>query len=133
VVVSGQFLLDSEANLRGSAARMSEHAGNTCLTRGHLHAADHQNHRGVGTVADVDAAKRSTSKSITARSLPWTGQPCKMDFAVKDKTALARLKKGARSSSRLHGKPDRGGRLRARQNRACRRQAVIRRLISAGR
>ena len=107
VVVSGQFLLDSEANLRGSAARMSEmpeapaHAGSA--SKG-----GQANHRGAGTVTDIDLAKgRVQIDHGPIPSMSWPAM--QMDFAVGDKAALGRLKKGDKVDFQVRGKPNPDG------------------------
>jgi Cu(I)/Ag(I) efflux system membrane fusion protein len=82
VVVSGQFLLDSEASLRSTTTRMSDMPAPGASKGGDV------NHRGAGKVTDVDPAK---------------------GFAAKDKAELLRLKKGDAVEFEVRGKPDPDG------------------------
>jgi Cu(I)/Ag(I) efflux system membrane fusion protein len=105
VVVSGQFLLDSEANLRGSAARMSEMPGAPAAAAAPASKGGQPNHRGSGTVTEVDAAKGHVQLDHGAiPSMSWPAM--QMGFAVSDKAALARLKKGDRVEFEVRGKPN---------------------------
>jgi Cu(I)/Ag(I) efflux system membrane fusion protein len=102
VVVSGQFLLDSEANLRSSATRMSAPPADTAPKLGET------GHRATGTITDIDAAKGRVQ--IDHGPIPTLGWPAmQMGFAVKDKADLARLGKGARVDFELRGKPTSDG------------------------
>jgi Cu(I)/Ag(I) efflux system membrane fusion protein len=108
VVVSGQFLLDSEANLRGSAARMSDMPGTPAPPAAPSSRGGPPNHRGVGTVADVDATKGHVQ--LDHGPIPSMNWPAmQMDFAVRDKPALARLKKGDKVEFEMQGKPNAEG------------------------
>ena len=102
VVVSGQFLLDSEANLRGSAVRMSEMPGTTAAKGGA------PIHRGTGTVTDIDLAKGHVE--LDHGPIPSINWPAMhMGFPVADKAALAGIRKGDKVDFEMRGKPTAGG------------------------
>jgi Cu(I)/Ag(I) efflux system membrane fusion protein len=102
VVVSGQFLLDSEASLRGIATRMGDMPDKGGATGGDT------THRGEGKVTEVDPAKgRVELDHGPIASMKWPAM--KMGFAVKDKGELARLKKGDSVQFELQGKPNAEG------------------------
>ena len=102
VVVSGQFLLDSEASLRSSATRMSDMPA-TSTSKGGEAA-----HRGTGKVIDIDPAKgRVELDHGPIPSMKWPAM--KMGFAVKDKGELARLKKGDSVEFEVSSKPNPDG------------------------
>jgi Cu(I)/Ag(I) efflux system membrane fusion protein len=102
VVVSGQFLLDSEANLRSSATRMSAPPADEAAKPGE------PAHRVTGTITDIDAAKGRIQ--IDHGPIPSLGWPAmQMGFAVKDKAELARLGKGAKVEFELRAKPTSDG------------------------
>ncbi|HWQ40044.1 MAG TPA: efflux RND transporter periplasmic adaptor subunit [Burkholderiales bacterium] len=88
VVVSGQFLIDSEASLKGAIARL-EAAATEPLKR--MPAA--AGHVAQGTVESLDAA---AGKVVISHgpvvTLDWP--PMTMGFAVKDKALLERLAPG---------------------------------------
>jgi Cu(I)/Ag(I) efflux system membrane fusion protein len=91
VVVSGQFLIDSEASLRGALARL-EGGG----------------HPGKGKVTDVLAEKgRVELDHGPIPSLKWPGMT--MEFVVEDKAALANLKKGDSVEFEVRGEPTKDG------------------------
>ena len=99
VVLSGQFLIDSEASLSATVARLE---GNT---KENL---SKENHRGSGTVASVDAAGgRVELDHGPISSLQWPSM--KMGFLVEDKSQLAALKPGDRVQFELRPKPDADG------------------------
>jgi Cu(I)/Ag(I) efflux system membrane fusion protein len=105
VVVSGQFLLDSEANLRGSTARMSEMPGAPATPAAPASKGGQTNHRGTGTVTEIDAAKGHVQLDHGAiPSMSWPAM--QMGFAVSDKAVLARLKKGDKVEFEVRGKPN---------------------------
>jgi len=93
VVLSGQFLIDSEASLSATVARLEGTA---------------QTHQGRGVVEDVDAAKGLVQlEHAPIPALQWPAMT--MEFRVEDKTQLARLKKGAAVEFELRAKPDADG------------------------
>jgi membrane fusion protein, copper/silver efflux system len=104
VVVSGQFLLDSEATLRGSATRMSDMPGaSPAPAKG-----GRPIHHGAGTVTDIEAAKGQIQ--LDHGPIPSMNWPAmQMGFAVTDKAALARLKKGDKVEFEMQGKPNAEG------------------------
>jgi Cu(I)/Ag(I) efflux system membrane fusion protein len=90
VVLSGQFLIDSEANLTGTLARLEG------------------NHKGVGKIVSVDAAKGKVDLDHQPIvSLQWPAMS--MEFSVADKRQLAALKPGDRVEFELRAKPDADG------------------------
>jgi Cu(I)/Ag(I) efflux system membrane fusion protein len=92
VVLSGQFLLDSEASLSGTVARLE----------------GLQDHKGRGTVVSVDAAGGHVELEHEAiASLQWPGMT--MGFAVEDRKQLVKLKRGDVVEFELRAKPDQDG------------------------
>jgi membrane fusion protein, copper/silver efflux system len=99
VVVSGQFLLDSEANLRSSVVRMSE------MSTAPAAKGKQASHRGTGTVTEIDPAKGRVQ--IDHGAIPSMSWPAmQMGFAVPDKAALSRLRKGDKVEFEMRGKPN---------------------------
>jgi Cu(I)/Ag(I) efflux system membrane fusion protein len=97
VVASGQFLIDSEASLKGALDRL-EASG----------AAAPALHKGRGTVTGVDAAKgRLEIDHEAIASLKWPRMT--MEFTVADRKALEKLKKGDAVEFELHGEADKDG------------------------
>jgi len=98
VVLSGQFLIDSEASLSATVARLE----------GTQPAVPQQMHKGRGTVSELDAAKgRVELDHEPIASLQWPRM--KMGFLVEDKGQLAALKKGDAVEFELRAKPDQDG------------------------
>jgi membrane fusion protein, copper/silver efflux system len=96
VVLSGQFLIDSEASLSGTTARLEGLQEQPAA------------HKGRGTVVSVDAAGGHVELEHEAiASLQWPGMT--MGFAVEDRKQLAKLKKGDAVEFELRGKPDKDG------------------------
>jgi Cu(I)/Ag(I) efflux system membrane fusion protein len=94
VVLSGQFLIDSEASLSATVAR--------------LEASPQEMHRGSGTVISVDPAGGSIELDHgPIASLQWPSM--KMGFLVEDKSQLAALKPGDSVQFELRPKPDADG------------------------
>jgi Cu(I)/Ag(I) efflux system membrane fusion protein len=92
VVASGQFLIDSEASLRTALSRLEGEAS----------------HKGTGKVTAVDAARgRIELDHAPIPSLKWPQMT--MEFAVKDKAALAGLRTGDAVEFELTGEPDPAG------------------------
>ena len=90
IVLSGQFLIDSEASLAGTLARLEG------------------SHKGAGKVVSVDAAKgRIDLDHEPIASLQWPAMS--MNFAVADKRQLAMLKPGDRVEFELRAQPDKDG------------------------
>ena len=93
VVLSGQFLIDSEASLSATVDRLEGSA---------------QTHKGRGVVEDLDAANgRVQLEHAPIPALQWPAMT--MEFVVADKTQLARLKKGAAVEFEMRAKPDADG------------------------
>jgi Cu(I)/Ag(I) efflux system membrane fusion protein len=92
VVVSGQFLLDSEASLSGALARLE----------------GPQAHRGRGKVLAVDAKEgRVELDHEPIASLKWPRMT--MSFVVKDKSQLARIREGDTVEFEMRGEPGKEG------------------------
>jgi Cu(I)/Ag(I) efflux system membrane fusion protein len=92
VVASGQFLIDSEASLRTALTRLEGDAA----------------HKGSGKVTSVDPQKaRVEIDHGPIPSLKWPAMT--MEFAVEDKAALARLKKGDAVEFEVRERPDKDG------------------------
>jgi Cu(I)/Ag(I) efflux system membrane fusion protein len=91
VVVSGQFLIDSEASLRSTLTRL-EGAG----------------HVGRGKVTDLHIAKGRIELDHEAiPSLKWPGMT--MEFLVEDKSALRTLKRGDAVEFEVRAEPTKDG------------------------
>jgi Cu(I)/Ag(I) efflux system membrane fusion protein len=102
VVASGQFLIDSEASLKGTLDRLE--APGTAPAA----AVPRAMHKGRGKVTAVDAAKgRVELDHEPIPSLKWPRMT--MEFVVSDKAALARLRKGDRIEFELRGEADKDG------------------------
>lgn len=100
VVASGQFLIDSEASLKGTLDRL-EAPGTPAAVAPSMH-------KGRGKVTAVDAAKgRVELDHEPIPSLKWPRMT--MEFVVGDKAALARLKKGDAIEFELRGEADKEG------------------------
>jgi membrane fusion protein, copper/silver efflux system len=100
VVLSGQFLIDSEASLSATVSRVEGTQPQTPGTE--------TTHKGRGTVAALDAQKGRVELDHEAiPSLQWPGM--KMGFLVQDKNQLAKLKKGDIVEFELRAKPDSDG------------------------
>jgi Cu(I)/Ag(I) efflux system membrane fusion protein len=98
VVLSGQFLIDSEASLSATVARLegAQASGNEAT------------HKGRGTVSEVDAAKgRVELEHEAIPSMQWPKM--KMGFLVEDKAQLSRLKAGDAVEFELRAKPGQDG------------------------
>lgn len=94
VVLSGQFLIDSEASLTSSIARLEE--------------AKPMLHKGRGKVLAVDArVGRLEMEHEAIASLQWPSMT--MGFAVADRRALAQLKPGDAVEFEIPGKPNADG------------------------
>jgi membrane fusion protein, copper/silver efflux system len=99
VVASGQFLVDSEASLKSALDRLEAPA--EAPAKGAMHS-------GRGTVTSVDAAKgRVELDHEPIASLKWPRMT--MEFAVQDKAALSKLKKGDPVEFEMRGEPDKNG------------------------
>jgi Cu(I)/Ag(I) efflux system membrane fusion protein len=95
VVLSGQFLIDSEATLSGALARLSAPPAATVKGRGKV-------------VGIVDAkAGRIELEHEPIPELQWPSMT--MEFAVQDKAKAAALKPGARVEFVMRREPDKDG------------------------
>ncbi len=93
VVLSGQFLIDSEASLSATVARLES---------------VQEVHRGRGTVSELDAASGRVELDHEAiPSMQWPQM--KMGFLVEDKRQLAQLKQGDAVEFELRARPDSEG------------------------
>ena len=102
VVVSGQFLIDSEASLNSALTRLQGGEAPTgTSTGGHDHAG--QMHGAEGTVKSIDAAEGTLVLAHgPVPSLDWPAMT--MGFSVEDKTLLSKVKAG--QAVRFQFKPD---------------------------
>jgi len=99
VVASGQFLIDSEASLKGTLDRLE--APGAAPAKGAMH-------KGHGRITAIDRAKgRVELDHDPIPSLKWPGMT--MEFVVGDKASLARLKKGDAVEFELLGDADKDG------------------------
>jgi Cu(I)/Ag(I) efflux system membrane fusion protein len=99
VVVSGQFLIDSEAGLRGALDRLLVRAPAS---------APNAMHRGTGKVSAVDAAKGEVELDHDPiATLKWPRMT--MGFHVRDKAQLGGVKPGDRVEFELRGEPGKEG------------------------
>ena len=97
VVLSGQFLIDSEASLSATVSRLESTPAQTPSS-----------HRGQGTVTDVDPAKgRVALDHQPIASLQWPRMT--MEFMVEDKAQVSKLKKGDLVEFELRAKPEPDG------------------------
>jgi len=103
VVVSGQFLIDSEAGLRGALQRLEAPAQAQAGSPGAA-----APHKGTGEVTGVDAAKgRLELHHDPISTLKWPHMT--MEFALRDKALAAGLKPGDRIEFELRGEQDKAG------------------------
>jgi Cu(I)/Ag(I) efflux system membrane fusion protein len=103
VVLSGQFLIDSEASLSGTIARLegAEEKPASPANQAALH-------KGRGTVTELDAKEGRVE--IDHEPIPAMQWPrMKMGFRVENKNQLAAFKKGDRVEFELRPKPDNDG------------------------
>ena len=102
VVVSGQFLIDSEANLRTALDRLQSAPPGDSVPAAAV------THHGRGKIVAIDAAQGRIELDHGAiASLKWP--PMTMGFPVADKKALATLRTGDSVDFELRGEPDRNG------------------------
>jgi len=102
VVISGQFLIDSEASLSATIARL-EGAGEASPAP----QAKDGLHKGRGKVTGLDPINgRVELEHERIPSLQWPGMT--MSFLVEDKGQLASLKKGDAVEFELRGNPNNG-------------------------
>ena len=101
VVVSGQFLIDSEASLRATETRMGEPAADASSPAGTYH-------KGTGTVRAVDPPSGYVELDHDPiASLQWPRMS--MGFQAEDKSQLAAIKEGDRVEFELNPKPSKDG------------------------
>jgi Cu(I)/Ag(I) efflux system membrane fusion protein len=94
VVLSGQFLIDSEASLSATVVRLEGSA-----TSGH---------KGRGTVRGIDAQQGKVELDHEAMpSMQWPAMT--MGFLVEDANQLAGLRPGDRVEFELRAEPDKEG------------------------
>jgi Cu(I)/Ag(I) efflux system membrane fusion protein len=100
VVTSGQFLIDSEASLRSTLARLP--GGGEAVAEDH---AQHGLHRGRGRIASVETSKGTVQiEHDPIPSLKWAAMT--MAFAVADRKQLAALKPGDTVEFNLRSQPN---------------------------
>lgn len=87
VVTSGQFLIDSEASLRGTSERLAEPAGAKNGT------GDTQEHEGVGRIESIGQSSLTISHGPIP-SAQWGAMT--MDFTANDSSLLKGVKQGDR-------------------------------------
>lgn len=103
VVLSGQFLIDSEASLSSTLARME---GSDVASPAPVSASGA--HRGRGKVTQVDAkAARVELDHAPMPSIQWPAM--KMGFLVEDRKLLEGLKPGDTVDFEMRGEPDKDG------------------------
>ena len=101
VVLSGQFLIDSEASLKAGLARLEPAPASPPPGASATHA-------GRGKVTEVDAARgRIEIDHEPIASMKWPRM--QMGFTVKDKAQLSGLKSGATVEFEMRGAPDNDG------------------------
>lgn len=101
VVVSGQFLIDSESSLRTTLARLD--AGGVAPQP-----AASGTHRGVGRVTSITPAKGQLE--LAHEPIPSMNWPAmEMGFVVEDRQLLKGLKRGDTVEFELLGEPDKDG------------------------
>jgi membrane fusion protein, copper/silver efflux system len=95
VVLSGQFLIDSEASLGATVARLES-------------AQEGQTHKGKGKVVEVDAAAGTVKLDHEPiASMQWPRMT--MEFKVEDKAQIAKLKTGDAVEFELRPQTDPAG------------------------
>jgi len=103
VVVSGQFLIDSEASLRSTLARLPGAGEAVAQTR-----AEHGFHRGRGKIVGIEAARGSVEiEHDPIPSLKWPSMT--MPFAVADRKQLALVKPGDPVEFQIRAQPNAEG------------------------
>ncbi len=112
VVVSGQFLIDSEASLRTALDRLEAgdqaSAAPAAQSGAGPAAASERLHHARGKVTDVHIAKgRVEIAHEPIASLKWPGMT--MEFVVEDSTLLTHLTRGEEVEFDLRGEPDKEG------------------------
>jgi Cu(I)/Ag(I) efflux system membrane fusion protein len=101
VVLSGQFLIDSEASLSATVARLDAAEQKPSPPAASVHS-------GKGRVLEVDAAKGRVELDHEAiPSMKWPGMT--MAFQVRDRTSLAGIRKGDTVEFELKAEPNADG------------------------
>jgi Cu(I)/Ag(I) efflux system membrane fusion protein len=107
VVLSGQFLIDSEASLTGTIARL-EGAEEKTVDEKKPAAGQSAGHRGRGKVVELDAAAgRVELDHEPIPAMKWPAMT--MEFLAEDKAQLAGLKKGDTVEFEVKAQPDKDG------------------------
>ena len=102
VVLSGQFLIDSESSLTATVGRLEGSQEKPPAP------ASEALHKGRGTVSEIDAQERRVE--IAHDPIPAMKWPAmKMGFLVENKDQLASLKKGDAVDFELRAEPDKEG------------------------
>ena len=100
VVISGQFLIDSEASLRSTLARLPGTGASAAGSH-----AEHALHRGRGKVAGVEAARGTVKiEHEPIPSLKWPAMT--MPFSVADRKQLAGIKQGDTVEFEIRAQPN---------------------------
>src|SRR6266850_1293483 len=108
VVVSGQFLIDSEASLRASEARMVEGPSAAESSKPAAQKPAAAAPKGTGKVLSVDAVSGHVELAHDPiASLQWPAMS--MGFQVEDKSQLSSIKPGDRVEFELNPKPNQDG------------------------
>ena len=103
VVLSGQFLIDSEASLGAALSRLEG-----VPEQPQPPAGTESGHKGRGTIKSIDAAAgRVELDHEPIPSMQWPRMT--MGFVVQDKGQLGKLKAGDTVEFRLRGQPDKDG------------------------
>jgi Cu(I)/Ag(I) efflux system membrane fusion protein len=101
VVLSGQFLIDSEASLGAALTRLGG-------APAQAPSAAQGDHQGRGRITAIDAAAgRVELDHEPIPSMQWPRMT--MGFLVEDKSQLEKLKAGDTAEFRLRGQPDKDG------------------------
>lgn len=107
VVVSGQFLVDSEANLKGTFSRWQELPG-VAAAHSRSDTAATGLHRGLGKVNDVNAKTGEITLSHEPMpSIKWPAMT--MEFLVAEGAMLDGINKGDVVEFDMRGTPDKDG------------------------
>jgi membrane fusion protein, copper/silver efflux system len=105
VVLSGQFLIDSEASLSATVARLEGDGEQVLGTSAPTRITSHQ---GVGHVVEIDP--RAGTVELDHEPIPTMQWPAmRMGFVAEDKNALAALKKGDVVEFKVKAEPDEQG------------------------
>ena len=106
VVASGQFLIDSEASLRGALSRLEGDV--EAKPAAAAPAASKGTHQGVGRITDMNPAKgRVELDHEPIPAMKWPKMT--MEFVVKDPASLTRLKRGDAVEFEVRPEQDKSG------------------------